>query len=299
LLRFTDGIAAALIWPSLVGLFADCTEEKDRATAMSIFSTSILVGLGIGPSVGSYIRGLTGSFHDVFFFVSGVMATGFVAVLISRPYLKKYFERSGLPDKRMRAHQQHAFYPFSREIWSKKFIVLVMLAFLQMGATSMLTPIAVLYGRIDLNLSMVMIGHMFLGAAVIVGMLAIPAGRLVDRIGKEKSLKLGFAFGVAGMCIAVTEKRMELLLIGIMLYGVGFVIGAPAWLSLVTHGRWSQYRGSILGIITAFQGIGVIVGPVVGTYVWDHIGHTEPFLLCGVFLAVCLVASLVWLREGG
>ncbi len=299
IIRMVDGVGAALLWPSIIALFADATDEEHRATAMSLFTTCMLIGMGAGMTLSTFLKAWLGTYQYVFIMISAVACCALIATLllnkkisISIKQRQKHLETSD---------EKPGFMESIRKITSnrsavKLISVLIFLAFAQMFGTSMLTPITVLFTSDELGWQEKELWKMFLGAGVVLALLAIPAGRMADRIGKENAVKLGM--GISSVCLLLMvgiRQPWTLVLAGIG-YGVSFAIGAPAWMALVTHGEWADLRGTVLGVVTSFQGAGAIAGPIFGTTIYHHFGHYSPFAVTGLILLFCLVISLFWLR---
>jgi MFS family permease len=299
LVRLIDGAGAALVWPAMIALFADTTDEQDRATAMSVFTMCLMAGMGAGVTLSPFLKALLGTYTYVFVMMSVFMGAGFVVMLVFsrrvRVDAKRQLKKSGRPaeDASFRANMRKL---LSNPVVYTQLIVLFMLAFLQMFGTSMLTPTVFLFAADVLHWNEKHVWRSFLIAGVIIATLALPAGRLADRLGKENAVKIGM--GLAAVCLMTMAivKEPWTLALAVVGYGISFVIGAPSWMALVTRGEWSGMRGTVLGVVTAFQGAGVVIGPTAGTLIWGRYGHYGPFGACAGLLAVCAIMSLIGLR---
>jgi MFS family permease len=321
-IRFIDGMTAAALWPAMVALFADATDEDDRATAMSIFTMCMAVSAGVGFTLSPFLRAQFGSYAYVFISMSALMGTAFVTVLVSmkriRGAIQKQVESQvvrhagGLKEnlRKIRAHPA----------LFTQLCVLIFLAFTQMFATSMLTPTALLFVHDQLHWAESHLWKVFIAVGAFMGLISLPAGRLADRIGKENSVKAGMVIFALCLLIMAILKQPWTLALAVVGYGVSFVLGAPAWMALVTRGEWAGMRGTVLGIVTAFQGAGTVLGPTVGTFIYHlpdaktlhyidkllgptlsamtyhWFGHYAPFTATGTIMTLCAAVSLLWLR---
>lgn len=323
LVRLVDGITAAALWPAMVALFADATDEDDRATAMSIFAMCMAVSAGVGFTLSPFLKALFGSYDYVFIAMSTLMATAFLVMFFSRHRVRSAIQRrtdsqparGGLREnlRKIRAHR--ALY--------RQLCVLIFLAFAQMFGTSMLTPTSMLFVTDQLHWNEKHLWRVFLIAGAFIGLISLPAGRLADRIGKENSVKAGMALSAVCLLVMAILKQPWTLALAVAGFGISFVLGAPAWMALVTRGEWAGMRGAVLGIVTAFQGAGTVLGPTVGTFIYhlpdtrtlDYIdrllgptlsamtyhwfGPYAPFTVTGIIMALCSIAAFLWLQPVG
>ena len=141
LVRLIDGAGAALVWPAMIALFADTTDEKDRATAMSVFTMCLMAGMGAGVTLSPFLKALLGTYTYVFVMMSVFMGSGFVVMVVFsrrvRVDAKTQLTKGGHTDATFRANLRKLL--SNRAVYTQ-LIVLVMMAFLQMFGTSMLTP---------------------------------------------------------------------------------------------------------------------------------------------------------------
>ncbi len=298
LVRLVDGVGAALVWPAMIGLFADTTDEEDRATAMSVFTMCLMAGMGTGVTLSPFLRALLGSYVYVFGAMSALMATGFIVMVFSSRTISAAAKKQRKKDD---PYGSGTFRENIRKVSSNRLIsgqlgTLVVLAFLQMFGTSMLTPTTFLFAADVLKWSEKEVWRTFLAAGAVIALIALPAGRFADRLGKENSVKIGMALASACLLTMAIVKQPWTLALAVVGYGISFAIGAPSWMALVTRGEWAGMRGAVLGIVTAFQGAGVVIGPTVGTLVWNDYGHYAPFATCAGILAICAIISFVGLR---
>ena len=151
-------------------------------------------------------------------------------------------------------------------------------------------------------------GLLFLWPAVIIGLLALPLGHLSDKWGQVRSIKLGFfvaALSMWAMILLVRNPQIrELsLVIGGGLLGIGFVIAFPAWLAYLTTLSNGSHRGTIIGAASTAQGLGVLLGTLLGGWLYKHashipaVSHIAPFIACAILLSAGCVLTLAVLRR--
>jgi MFS family permease len=169
---------------------------------------------------------------------------------------------------------------------------LYLIAFIQMFGIGMLVPIAAIYAKRVIGLSEHEIGALFLVVVVVVALATFPAGRVADRVGKSHMILAGMVSGALGMWLIPFSERLWLLLVAGALLGSSYALTAPAWLAFVTelapHGR----LGLAVGASETVQGLGLVLGPLLGGLLWDGIGPKAPFVACATALTVGAIITI-------
>jgi MFS transporter, DHA1 family, multidrug resistance protein len=82
-----------------------------------------------------------------------------------------------------------------------------------------------------------------------------------------------------------------------LLEAVGFSTAAPAEGALVADLTGRNVRGTGYGLYTLASGLGLILGPLLGGWLYDAAGHAVPFYINGCLLFVG-AALVLWLLGG-
>lgn len=119
--------------------------------------------------------------------------------------------------------------------------------------------------------------------------LAIPGGRLIDRVGTGKVLAVAFSgMAVVGVGYAFARTPGQFLL----LMTVNGVTETGAWLALqalITYAGRGAFREKQLAIFSFGWGLGVAAGPVIGAAIFARLG----FAPLGWFFALVSLTALV------
>jgi DHA1 family multidrug resistance protein-like MFS transporter len=151
-------------------------------------------------------------------------------------------------------------------------------------------------------------GLLFLWPAVLIGALSIPLGHLSDKWGQIKSIKLGFFVAAISLWAMILLFRNEhvrdlALVISGGLLGIGFVIAFPAWLAYLTTLSSETHRGTIIGAASTAQGLGVLLGTLLGGWLYKHAthnpstSHVVPFIASAFFLSCGWTLTLFVLKR--
>lgn len=144
-------------------------------------------------------------------------------------------------------------------------------------------------------------GVLVLGPALLIGLFAVPAGYLADKWGKTRCVRLGFllaALGLTGIPLLYFSQVGQagfMASAGVM--GAGSVLAFPAWLALLTSLSDERQRGTIFAAVSTAQGVGILVGALLGTHLYDH-SHIAPFIAAAALVCLATLLSLIFVREG-
>lgn len=149
----------------------------------------------------------------------------------------------------------------------------------------------------EFHITETQVGLLVLGPALIIGALAIPLGHLSDHWGKIRSIRLGVFLGAVGMWAIVLLYRnplaAEFALIGAgLLLGIGFVMAFPAWMALLTEVCQEGRRGTVTGAVSTAQGVGALLGVLIGSFLYNHASRNPQFNHIAPFMASAALLSL-------
>lgn len=300
-LRLIDGAGSSALWPAASAIMADKTPRDQRATAMGTLNLFFLSGLAFGPALGLFVVGLTHSYVAGFYLASGLMIAaglwGSVALRdaatphVSPPVAAVGGGRGAGDQASPRPHEG------TRTRFSPLLITMLGVAFVQMFGVGLLAPILAIYAKRVVGLSEDLIGVLFLLGVLSVAIASVPAGRLADRWGKRKAVVWGMAIGSAGMWMLPISPRLDVLAVGAVLLGIGYALSSPAWHALVSDLAPSGRIGFAMGAAQTAEGLGLVLGPLLGGVLWDAAGHVAPFVASASLLSVSTVALFFTIRS--
>ncbi len=125
--------------------------------------------------------------------------------------------------------------------------------------------------------------------------LAIPSGKLSDRIGRSKVLVPGYMiYGLVYLGFAYLSDRTAILILFIA-YGAytAFISGAER--AYIVESAPAGLKGTVLGLYGMLQGIGLLLSSMIAGFLWDKLGSDTPFLfggIIGIISAVMIGAIL-------
>ncbi len=124
---------------------------------------------------------------------------------------------------------------------------------------------------------------------VAASVLAIPSGKLSDRIGRSKVLVPGYLiYGLVYLGFAYLSDRTAILILFIA-YGAytAFISGAER--AYIVENAPSGLKGTVLGLYGMLQGIGLLLSSMIAGFMWDKLGSDTPFIFGGMIGIVSAV----------
>lgn len=123
-------------------------------------------------------------------------------------------------------------------------------------------------------------------------LLAVPFGRLSDKIGRKKLLVGGyFLFSAVYLGFAFAQSSAAMWTV-FALYGVYTAMTAGAERALISEVAPRELRGTMLGLLATVQGVALLPASVIAGLMWNGIGAWAPFAF-GAFMSLAAAALLL------
>jgi MFS family permease len=126
-------------------------------------------------------------------------------------------------------------------------------------------------------------------------LLAVHAGRRIDRIGAAGPLLAGLLAVAAGVLLPVLWPGLATLFFAAMLIGMGFLFTHVALNNVVGALAAPAERAASFSWLALGFSVGGFCGPLVAGFAIDGLGHRLAFLALAVFPA--LAAAILWRRR--
>lgn len=275
-MRLLLGAAEAIYFVGGMAAATDLAPEARRGEAVSLVSTSLYLGIAIGPIVAEWLLGL-GGYAWVWLAATAISV---VAVAIS------WVAPETLPPSERRAAGSPGSLLHRRGIVPG---LLVLCGAWGMGAYLTFLP---LIGD-DLGLDGIG-GYLAVYALIVIGLRLLGA-RLPDRIGAAKLSGAALGFCAAGMTIAGLAPSEGGLWVATVVYAVGIAFTFPAIVSLSVMGVPADERGAVVGTTSLFLDVAFGLSPAVLGLLATVTGYPPTFLVSAVVAAI----GAAWLLVRG
>ncbi len=283
-LNAINGIGAGCIWPAIYASIADRYGKGQRGLIFGLVNTVMLGGLASGPISGGLLIGLTNSFTFSFLFCFALITLAFVIIAAF-------------------AHESKIAFTHSDAITTVRFtlnaqlMLLFVIVFCLTLGIAILVPILTFYGRDVLGLLPQQFALTLALPAIATAVALIPFGHWVDRFGRKWPLVIGLAVFALCLWLAPISTAPLVVSLGATIGGLGYALAVPAWNALTMERIPQGARGTLLGVVAALQGVGLVIGPTVGGALWESVSHFAPFLASAFALTVGALCALL-VRDG-
>ena len=161
---------------------------------------------------------------------------------------------------------------------------------------TMLSPIYSIFMRQHITEDLVLISYLFIPGSILSLYLPKRFGKLADTLGRKKVLIMGMLLRASIIFFFPLLKGYFSFLIAYTLLSIGGMLVYPAEMSLVSELTGGNNRGTNYGCLSLATGIGGVIGPLLGAFIYQFVGFTAFFNLYGLTILIslgliCLVLS--------
>lgn len=152
----------------------------------------------------------------------------------------------------------------------------------------------------DVGFSTANVTLLYLVYNVVAAALALPLGRLSDRIGRKPMLVCGYAV-FAAVYLGFAFPLSQGMLVGVFaLYGVYAALTAGVERALIAEIAPPHLKGTMLGLHATLVGVALLPASLIAGVLWDTLGPSAPFLFgAGLSAAAALTLGLFLKRPQG
>lgn len=286
LLRLIHGFSTGFTPTGSTAYVADIVPSHKRGEAMGIVSLMGSLGMAIGPAFGSWIVVAYG--YDALFIassVSGFVAAAWLFGLRETLKDKKPFDRSML---RVRF----------AEFYEPKVLAPALVLFLSVfafGAMVTLIP-----DRCE-ELGLQNKGVFFTVFTVASIFVRFSAGKISDRIGREKVLVVSTTLIALAMVLLALADSVPALLVGSVFFGLGNGINSPTVMAWSIDLSVEKFTGRAMATVYMGMELGIGGGALLGGtfYAMNHQNLMPVFMGCAFLCLVALAFLLARINKKG
>ncbi len=291
MVRFLQGIAAAMIMPVAMSAIGDLSPEGKEGFIMGSFTSAFFAGLGFGPLIGGYLRD-SYSMNAAFYGMGGLSLMALLLALVTLPAIMppgKEDPTSQTKDGQTKDGRKAG----TSFVSDNPLLGLLLFRFTRAIGIGLVWVIMPLYAIRDLQISAFKVGILLSANTFITTLFQAPIGHLSDKFGHRKSLFLGSLVAAgATVSIAWAGEFSSLVIISVAL-GISGALIVPAGSALAVSLGRTRGMGRVMGLYNSSLSLGTMLGPAVGGGVLDMAGIRVVFgggaILGLVGLAILLV----------
>ncbi len=292
--RAFSGLGTSLIFSVARAYVGDMTPKGQEGRWLGVFATADIIGFGTGPLFAGVLRELVG-FRSVFVAMAALMA-------LSAFILMWWLPRHSPAEELRRAHlagggtreKQISFV-----VALKDRLVLAVTAHQGLISLAMGASFSFLALRLEdgLGVGPLLIGIAFATQDITGGMAQPLFGRLADRYSRRLLVSTGLLInGALLACVGIVPAYWMMILLLFAMGASGAISQVSASALQVVAGRRTG-MGTVLGLGSASNGAGIVIGSVVSGVIVDIEGLAAAFFLGGAIM-VAGVPVFLFLSRG-
>lgn len=289
--RIISGVFTAATLPTSQAYIADSTSGEDRAKGFGLIGAAFGLGFALGPAIGG-ILSIWGYIYPALFATLLAMVNLLLAIR-NLPETLTVEVRKQRQEFRERFGERTPFAVLGEIAGSPVILILVVLfAVVSLGMANMESTLA-LFGEERGFLDSFTTGVLFL----VVGVVAIiTQGGLIRPLSskyKDAPLISAGLFVMAIGFLAISfSTNLLLISLAVVPLAFGSSIATPTAGSLLSKVSPPENSGEILGVNQSLASLMRIIGPIMGTLLFEGFGEEFPYYVGAGLLLIAFVLSL-------
>ena len=307
-IRVLNGAVSSAAMLASETLLIDLVSPQRRGEASGYIMSMNMVGRNLGPMVGGGIqwlalsRGLTLLMsYRIPYFVDSLLA--FIALVMIYLLIKEP-ERRSTPGRDMDTGEA------PKVVLTRPLKILLVNGFVSGIGVGFIIPIMVLFYMDRFGMDPVAIGTI-ISVTGFIGLIAsYVAGRFSDRVGRKPLIGLGnYVSRLAGLVLPFTRSITEAGIV-VSVRSLGFNVSMPAFRALRADLVPPEVRGRMFGLFGRAFTAGSVVGPILGTWIYDTYrfttfnvlgfaipGYSIPFIINAVLGLLTTTMIMLLIKE--
>jgi DHA1 family multidrug resistance protein-like MFS transporter len=292
LIRFLQGISAAMILPVAQAYAGEITPRGKEGWMMGTLNISLYGGLGAGPVLGGVIKDAFG-LQASFFSMGLLCLSGFILCVLLLPSTEE--EHTFVRDKASANYRILLRNKAMAGLFSFRFTYTLCIgsvwAFLPLLADS------------KFGLSSLAVGILISLSVLASALLMAPMGFLADRTHKSPFITAGGLITLLALLMFAFARDKWMLYAASVIIGIGGGISIPSVMAMtVVLGRNQKSMGSIMSIMVMAHSLGMIFGPIIAGLMMDIIdirvafGASAVIILAGTLITLRLISDFQYLE---
>ncbi|MBV8161731.1 MAG: MFS transporter [Acidimicrobiia bacterium] len=288
--RIVDGVSGASVSVAHAAV-ADVAPPRERARLFGLLGAAFGVGFVAGPAIGA-VAALVD--QRLPFFVAAAIA-GVNAIVAVRRLPETHRSRADVPAPLQWTPQtglEDEVVVLEGEAPRRSIPRLLAVAFISLVAFSAFEVTFPLFGHARLGFRLTSTAGLFAAIGLLLAVVqASLVHPMVRRLGEQRTLQVGLLTNAAGLLMLAAVHSWWLLVPALVALVVGQGLAMPA-LTAAFAGSASTHRtGGVLGVQQSANGLARVAGPLIGGFLFDHVGVASPYVAGAALMAFCVALA--------
>jgi DHA1 family multidrug resistance protein-like MFS transporter len=304
--RSLSGILSSATIPTAMAYIGDNTSQKEKSKGMGQLGAMAGVGVIVGPLIGGLLS--TDSLSLPFFIGSGLASLALLLVIFLLPEARPASRATGelpLSNQQTPTPQPDPANPapkrprlidiYLRVLLSPAGLLLLLIFIMSFGMTNFQGMIGLyVVDKFAFNTKQVGTIWMLMGVILIVAQ-GGRVGPLTKRLGEWYLIKIGLLGGAIGFVLVAFAVDYTTTLLALGFFILALALIGPALNSYISIFA-GEHQGTVMGLNSAMNSLGRVVGPLWGGYIYG-INLEYPFFSGAATLLIGLLVSLFGFRN--
>ncbi|AJY76717.1 MFS transporter [Paenibacillus beijingensis] len=268
------GIGGSPVWIVLLSQ----VQDGQRASQMGVLYLFWIAGLGAGPVLINFVMDRSMNLSTLLLFV--IWGAGWL--LASRIRNADMISPVSLPVQ-------------AAILWKRlrKMRFLLPGMIIQTTAAGMLVPVISGFATRHIGLTHSEFSLLMIVGGACIGICLIPFGKWSDRRGGKWFLVGGSAIFSIVLLSLTFVSTLKSAIAASALLGISYAAVLPAWNALLAGYVPKRLTGTAWGLFSAIEGLGVMIGPIIGGILADRYNEKFPFFASSLLFIVLSVIYMM------
>jgi MFS family permease len=286
---FLIGVGAHIFWNPLDAIISEKSSKYHRSSAFGKRRLALGLGMVLGTVIGFTVFSLSNLFapNNAFLIYGAIPIFGisnfYAGIQFSRKVDEnKKFEYPNIENNRMEEVKLEDSEQISKKSQNFFYFIGIIILFSGFFLTAInfgfYRPYIQTYVLVNINSDAELVAWFYLPTALLGALIAPKLGTLADKLNTYITVAISSFLG--GIVTWLIINSGNLWIFAILLVIDNTIMLTVSFVFVNFLSRVSiKHRGKIFGMITLFESIGMIIGPILGGFVWETISPQAPFII--------------------
>ena len=292
--RTLFGVFGSATNPAAQAYVADRTGREERTEELATLNSGFTLGQMAGPAAAAVLITAGGALSPAVGFLAPVVVITIIAAIIGWLLLSRLPESQAASPVLTPQSGDH------RALWRSRailpYLVYAVGLSLATGVLSQTFPCAIM-DRMGVEGAA---SAQFTGPAMTMGAMATLISQLVLIPRLRLSIRALMVYGavmlLAASAVMIWAGNFALFAFGQVLFGLGQGFARPGFSAGASLAASKEQQGDIAGLVTAANGMGFVVSPLFGLWMYENVSGSSPFIFVACLAALMAGYALVRTR---
>ncbi len=295
--RLFQGVGSALLTTAVAIALADISTPSNRGQVMSLYQGSLLLGAGLGPTLGGFIAEYFGM-RAPFFVLAALTFLASLVLFFRLPETRPPLSKQASTDTRPGHHKHTAGTGLKLLLRDINFITVSLVTFgifvIRTGSQNQILP---LLGSERMGLGEGQIGVALTVTTMMQVFTIFLGGKLSDRLGRKAVITPGCFIAALGLVLMIPSQSYWFLLLSCAVTGLGIGISGATPSAYVADIIPRENYSSGMGLYRTVIDLAFMIGPVLLGWLADIRGYSLALLFNTILVLLAAILFQLLAKE--